>query len=215
MKLYCATTNPGKLREFGAEPIPGLKSIPPCEETGVTFEENAIQKAVYYSGFTSEFLFADDSGLEVDALHGAPGVYSARFAGPGATDAENNCLLIQKLASVQNRTGRYVCVIAKGSSWMNPAARRAWLRPLFLLPSVPVHLRRSQPGAEAQREPSRHGAPPHARVYSGFPVNRRLSTGSGTAPAFNARSWKSFRRLFAPCVSSNRLLNRFQSRHPT
>ena len=73
MKLYCATSNPGKLREFrlaaaeGWEFIP-LTGIPPCEETGSTFEENAIEKAVYYSGHAPGLLFAEDSGLEVDAL---------------------------------------------------------------------------------------------------------------------------------------------------
>jgi XTP/dITP diphosphohydrolase len=112
VKLYCATKNPGKLREFEAEPLPGLAGIPACDETGTTFEANAIEKALYYSQFTPEYVFADDSGLSVDALDGAPGVYSARFAGPDATDARNNALLIEKLRGVANRTARYVCVIA-------------------------------------------------------------------------------------------------------
>ena len=91
MKLYCATSNPGKLREFhlaagqGWEFVP-LIGIPPCEETGETFEENAIQKATYYSRHAPGLLFAEDSGLEVEALGGAPGVRSARFAGDGASD---------------------------------------------------------------------------------------------------------------------------------
>jgi XTP/dITP diphosphohydrolase len=110
--LYGATTNAGKLREFGAEPVPGLSGIPVCEETGATFEENAIQKAVYYSGFTDEYVFADDSGLAVDALNGAPGVYSARFAGPNATDKENNQLVLDQMAGVGDRRARFVCVIA-------------------------------------------------------------------------------------------------------
>src|SRR6185437_9326233 len=66
----------------------------------------------YYSGFTSELVFADDSGLEVDALDGAPGVYSARYAGPNATDADNNELLLQRLKPAGNRSARFVCVIA-------------------------------------------------------------------------------------------------------
>lgn len=111
MKIYCATTNPGKLREFEAEPLPNLASIEPPEETGATFEENAAQKAIYYSTFSDDFVFVDDSGLAVDALNGAPGVYSARFAGPGATDDDNNRLLVQKLRKVKNRAARYVCVI--------------------------------------------------------------------------------------------------------
>lgn len=112
MKLYGATTNPGKLREFGAEPLPGLAGIPPCEETGQTFEANAIQKAAYYSGFTDEHVFADDSGLAVDALDGAPGVYSARFAGPDATDEANNRQVLRQMAGVADRRARFVCVIA-------------------------------------------------------------------------------------------------------
>lgn len=120
MKLYCATTNPGKLREFQmalwdsfqAEPLPGLASIQPPEETGITFEENAVQKALYYSKHCDSYLFVDDSGLEVDALGGAPGVYSARFAGPHATDAANNQLLLEKMRGVRDRTARFVCVVA-------------------------------------------------------------------------------------------------------
>ncbi len=112
MKLYGATTNPGKLREFAAEPLPGLASIPPCEETGNTFEENAIQKAVYYSRFTGEYVFADDSGLVVDALNGAPGVFSARFAGPNATDEANNQRVLQQMSGIADRRARFVCAIA-------------------------------------------------------------------------------------------------------
>jgi XTP/dITP diphosphohydrolase len=120
LKLYCATTNRGKLREFQmalrdsmqVEPLPGLESITPCEETGVTFEDNAIQKALYYSKHCDGYLFVDDSGLAVDALDGAPGVYSARFAGPNATDAANNQLLLNKMRGVSHRTARFVCVVA-------------------------------------------------------------------------------------------------------
>jgi XTP/dITP diphosphohydrolase len=120
MKLHCATTNPGKLREFqraaGAgwevEPLPGLRDIPPPAETGATFEENAILKARYYGAHTSGWLFTDDSGLEVAALGGAPGVHSAHFAGPAATDAENNARLVAELQGKADRRARYVCVIA-------------------------------------------------------------------------------------------------------
>jgi XTP/dITP diphosphohydrolase len=124
LKLYCATTNRGKLREFQmalessfpVESLPGMASIPPCEESGVTFEENAIQKALYYSQHTDQFLFVDDSGLEVDALGGAPGVYSARFAGSHATDAENNALLLERMRGVTDRAARFVCVVALAES---------------------------------------------------------------------------------------------------
>lgn len=94
------------------EPLPGIESIPPCEETGNTFEENAVQKALYYGAHTDGVLIAEDSGIEVDALGGAPGVWSARFAGPGATDDENNRLLLEKLGNTPQRTARYVSVIA-------------------------------------------------------------------------------------------------------
>ena len=124
MKLYCATTNPGKLREFQmaladswpVESLPGLASLPPAEETGVTFEENAIQKALYYSKHCDKYLFVDDSGLEVRALDGAPGVYSARFAGPHATDAANNQLLLDRMRGLTDRRARFVCVVALAES---------------------------------------------------------------------------------------------------
>ena len=117
MKLYCATSNPGKLREFSLaggpewEIVP-LKGVPSCQETGATFEENAAGKAIHYSRHAPGLLFAEDSGLEVDALRGAPGVRSARFAGEGASDADNNRLLIEKLRGVSDRSARYVSEIA-------------------------------------------------------------------------------------------------------
>lgn len=114
MKLYCATSSAGKLREFrlaGLE-VEAVQGIPPVEETGATFEENAILKARYYGQFAGGRLFADDSGLEVEALDGAPGIYSARYAGGAATDAENNARLLEALTGVENRAARYVCVLA-------------------------------------------------------------------------------------------------------
>ncbi|MGO9257601.1 MAG: RdgB/HAM1 family non-canonical purine NTP pyrophosphatase [Bryobacteraceae bacterium] len=121
MRLYCATGNAGKLREFrlvaGHAPVeiellPGYRAIPPCAEDGATFEENAIRKALHYGRHADSPLFADDSGLEVDALGGAPGVYSARFSGPNATDASNNRLLLEKLRGLEDRSARFVCAIA-------------------------------------------------------------------------------------------------------
>ena len=114
--LFCATTNAGKLREFRlalpVEPLPGLDRIPSPEETGSTFEENAVLKAIYYSKHCPGLLFAEDSGLEVDALHGAPGVYSARFAGEAASDEENNRLLLRLMSRHAQRSARFVSVIA-------------------------------------------------------------------------------------------------------
>ena len=94
------------------EPLPGLSAIATPAETGATFEENAIEKALCYGAHTEGWLFAEDSGLEVDALDGAPGVYSARFAGEGASDEANNRRVLELLGDNPLRTGRFVCVIA-------------------------------------------------------------------------------------------------------
>lgn len=124
MILYACSSNKGKLREFALASeqsgrtdiqlatLPDLHAIPPPEETGTTFEANAVLKSLYYSRFTDAYVFADDSGLEVDALGRAPGVYSARYAGPEASDEENNRLLLRNLAAATDRTARFVCVIA-------------------------------------------------------------------------------------------------------
>ena len=118
IRLFCATGNPGKLREFqdhspiSIETLPDFRRIPPCVEDGGTFEENAVIKARHYAPYASGLLFADDSGLEVDALGGAPGVHSARFSGQDSTDQANNLLLLEKLRGVANRSARFVCVIA-------------------------------------------------------------------------------------------------------
>ena len=114
MKLYLATSNPGKVREFEAagmdiEMFPLMKQMPVAPETGDTFEANAIQKALYYGANCDGWLIAEDSGLEVDALGGAPGVISARWAG---NDEANNARLVAEMADQAVRTARYVCVIA-------------------------------------------------------------------------------------------------------
>jgi XTP/dITP diphosphohydrolase len=124
MLLYACSSNKGKLAEFALAtdeagmsgikilPLPELRSIDPPEETGATFEENAALKALYYSKFTAEPVFADDSGLEVDALGGEPGIYSARYAGANATDSSNIELLLRNLGTSLNRHARFVCAIA-------------------------------------------------------------------------------------------------------
>lgn len=134
LRLFVATSSQGKLRDFrtaasaysiSIEPIPNLESIAAPEEDGETFLDNATRKAVYYSQFAPNALVvADDSGLEVDALGGAPGIRSARFAAdvgltdsPDApvdnTDVWNNMVLLQRLAQVPNlpHTARYRCVL--------------------------------------------------------------------------------------------------------
>ncbi len=119
--LVLASNNKGKVREFntllsdvGFEVFPqGHFNIPSVEETGLTFVENAILKARAACQATNLPALADDSGIEIDALNGAPGIYSARFAGEQATDEQNNQLLLEKLKEIpkEQRTARYQCVL--------------------------------------------------------------------------------------------------------
>ena len=96
------------------ELLPGIENVPVCVEDGHTFEENASKKALYYSQWTDGMVFADDSGISVDALGSGPGVYSARYAGPEADDEANNQKLLLELAGVppSDRTAHYACVVA-------------------------------------------------------------------------------------------------------
>lgn len=121
--LYACSSNPGKLAEFVAanhaagdrfeiRPLENLKLITPPSEDAPTYEENAEIKASYYSRHSEGLVFADDSGLEVDALGGAPGIRSARYAGERASSAENNELLLRSLHSVKRRDARFVTAIA-------------------------------------------------------------------------------------------------------
>ena len=115
-----ATKNPGKIREIlricSDWPVEwetaGDRAWPDVEETGDTYEENALLKARAVAAFLGIPAVADDSGIEVDALGGAPGVRSARFAGEHATDAENLQLLLRKVSAFpeEARTARYRCV---------------------------------------------------------------------------------------------------------
>lgn len=119
--IILASNNPGKVREFSQilaqfdyEVVPQNQfDVPEVEETGLSFVENALLKARNASQYTGLPAMSDDSGIEVDALNGAPGIYSARFARHGATDDENNLLLLEKLKGVpdEHRTARYHCVI--------------------------------------------------------------------------------------------------------
>ncbi len=121
MKIVLATRNKGKIREFkkllGESPfeIIGLDSFPEIgkiKEDGKTFQENAIKKACYVAKNTGIPSISDDSGLVVYALGGLPGIYSARFAGEGATDLENNLKLLKEMENVKDRRAEFVCVIA-------------------------------------------------------------------------------------------------------
>ncbi|MEW6724682.1 MAG: RdgB/HAM1 family non-canonical purine NTP pyrophosphatase [Bacillota bacterium] len=119
-RLVIGTTNPGKVREISALVADLLVEIvsassldlPEVVEDGATFRENAHKKAAVFAASTGCWALSDDSGLEVIALGGAPGVRSARYAGAGATDAENNALLLQQLAGIADRRARFVSEIA-------------------------------------------------------------------------------------------------------
>ena len=121
MKVVLASGNKGKLKEFNQllkpldiEVIPQSDfNVSSVEETGLTFIENAILKARHASEISGLPAIADDSGLEVDALKGAPGIYSARFSGEDATDAKNNQKLLEDLKDTPDgeRTARFQCVL--------------------------------------------------------------------------------------------------------
>jgi XTP/dITP diphosphohydrolase len=133
--IWIASSNPSKIAEFRlgvrlfqpqaapedspsepwtAEPVPNFFRLPPCVEDSRTFAGNAGKKALHYSRFAKGLVFADDSGLEVDALRGAPGVKSRRFAGSRATDADNRAKLLVLLDGVPaaKRAARFVCALA-------------------------------------------------------------------------------------------------------
>jgi XTP/dITP diphosphohydrolase len=132
MRILIASSNLGKLREYqamsaaatSAAPtsgealqfalLPDFASLPAFDESAPTFAENAAGKALHYSRFASDAVIADDSGLVVPALGGAPGVNSARYAGPNASDAERVHKLLADLREkrVTDRTARFVCVLA-------------------------------------------------------------------------------------------------------
>ena len=121
-RLFLATRNPHKTREvreilgggWEVTDLTDLAGIPEAEETGATFEENACIKALSASPHYDGWVLADDSGLEVDALGGAPGVRSARFAGESAGMDENRALLLEKMKGLdgEERRGRFRCVLA-------------------------------------------------------------------------------------------------------
>ena len=129
VKIYFASSNPGKLAEFRAlaesdagetssttfrvEMLPRFESLPSFEENAATFGENALGKALYYSKLSDGIVFADDSGLVVPALGGAPGVHSARYAGPDSSSVDRINKLLQELAGKPRpqRAAYFCCVI--------------------------------------------------------------------------------------------------------
>ena len=120
-KVVLATRNKGKVKEFSELLLGVIENVisldeledpPEVIEDGETFTDNALKKAREISSFSGLPALADDSGLEVEALGGRPGVYSARYAGEGATDVDNYKKLLQELGDNENRRARFVCVLA-------------------------------------------------------------------------------------------------------
>ena len=132
-RIVLASNNPGKVREFNQllsdtelEVVPqSTFSVPEIEETGLTFVENAILKARNAAQHTGLPAIADDSGLEVDALDGAPGIYSARYAGAGASDRDNLEKLLDALREVdeQQRSARFQCLMVYMRHGQDPTPR--------------------------------------------------------------------------------------------
>ena len=123
IRITLASSNAGKLREYAElagssslelSLLPGFAELAPFEESAPTFAENAAGKALHYSKFTKEIVLADDSGLVVPALGGAPGVHSARYAGPNATDSDRVEKLLRAMEGKvgNDRRARFVCAIA-------------------------------------------------------------------------------------------------------
>ncbi len=123
MEILLGTNNRNKVKEISKlladlpvkiKTLDDFPGVAPVEEDGETLEENAIKKAHFYSKATRMFTLADDTGLEVAALNGAPGVYSARYAGENCSYEDNNRKLISELEKIKatNRAARFRCVIA-------------------------------------------------------------------------------------------------------
>jgi XTP/dITP diphosphohydrolase len=122
-RIFLASSNAGKLREYrelaaasglDIDLLPDFSKFPEFEESAPTFAENSAGKALHYSRFTDEIVLADDSGLVVPALGGAPGVHSARYAGPHATGADRVAKLLREMdgKSGEQRRAHFVCVIS-------------------------------------------------------------------------------------------------------
>ncbi|MBI4775315.1 MAG: XTP/dITP diphosphatase [Deltaproteobacteria bacterium] len=119
--LILATYNTGKTREIRSilknypviiRDLSDFGVIPSVEEDGATFEDNAFKKASFTAKVLGLPTLADDSGLVVPALNGAPGIYSARYAGPGASDADNNQKLLREMQGIEDRSAVFECVLA-------------------------------------------------------------------------------------------------------
>ncbi len=197
--LLLASQNPGKLAEMKqlVEGLPfrivgprdvGIMAAP--EETGTTFAENAILKARHYAQLSGLLAVADDSGISVDAMNGEPGLYSSRFGGEGASDADRNRLLLERLKGVpaDRRGARFTSAVAvaRGAEILFQVvevvegriadevrgAERLRLRSALLLPALRQDLRRGGPRGEGPGQPPRQGL----RAAAGVPRDPELRT---------------------------------------
>ena len=235
--LLLASQNPGKLNEMRllVEGLPfrvlgprdlGIHEAP--DETGETFLENATIKALHYARLSGLLTVADDSGLSVDALGGAPGLYSSRFGGEGASDLDRNLLLLEKLRDVprERRGARFTSAVAaarEGEVLFEAqesvegtiademrGAERLRLRPALLLPAVRPHVRRGRAAGEGPREPPRQGLRPAAgvpgRARRASALSRLLRARSRRGPSSGAatRSWMPLSAAASSsCISSS------------
>ena len=183
-KIFLASSNPGKLAEFRALAIGagielelnllrGFDSIPAFEENAPTFAENSLGKAIYYSYLTKEAVLADDSGLVVPSLDGRPGVQSARYAGPDATNAQKIEKLLYELQGKagKERAANFVCVLSvvmqesllavitarvDGEILLSPRGAGGFgYDPIFLFP--PLHKSFAELTAEEKNQHSHRG----------------------------------------------------------
>ena len=193
VKLYLASSNPVKLGEFQAlagaaggaavgidlELVPGFAGLPEFEENAPTFGENALGKALHYSGFCGGLVFADDSGLVVPALDGAPGVHSARYAGVGASSEERITKLLEKMRDLRGaeRVAHFVCVIAvaRGGRGVAIVSERV--------------------DGEILGAPRGHGGFGYDPVFYFAPLRKTFAEISGEEKNLRSHRGKAFRRL--------------------
>ena len=181
---------PWGFRVATLDDVPGAIEV---VEDGDSFAANAVLKATEQAKHLGRWVLADDSGLEVDALGGAPGIYSARFAGPNATDDDNNRHLLEKLGDLplERRTARYVCHVTvadptgvvraeshdtcRGRIRFEPRWHE-WLRlrPVFRSGRVPPHVRRTRPDGEADAQPPLAGAAGDSAAARSAQVGRSI-----------------------------------------
>jgi XTP/dITP diphosphohydrolase len=195
IRILLASSNPGKLREYRElaagtameiELLLDFKKLPAFEESAPTFAENSAGKALHYSRLTNEMVLADDSGLAVPALGGAPGVHSARYVGPNATSADRVSKLLREMEGKagDERRARFVCVIS--------TARQG--RALAVVSDLAEGVIASEP-----RGANGFGYDP---VFC-FPDGRTYAEASAEEKNFHSHRGRAFRKLIEFLVPKN------------